>query len=249
MGIKDKFIEEPRLETVLAWLSDQEGVNSIKQDINKLSNTMYFFKEEQVLSLYQTINKLNDIEYSIILKNLMALYPLSENIVSHILKENKKSASDIIKAYDSGDALVIALNKLINEIKQQAISIPKSIKEYEEKIQKYESEKSKYVQNFDDLKNVQIKHNQLYHEVERLKEEYQELEKSYTKSVLEELKIDIENKLIEKRKMEEQYNKDKQLIKSIVADLEKINSENASYKKALKSLSSVAKTLPDCEVD
>jgi hypothetical protein len=249
MAAKNKHTEEPRLESVVAWLSDKGGVESIKQDINKLSSTLYFFNPNQLAPLHQMIKQLNEQEYAIVLENIMQLYPLSTPIVLEIIKENTQATNEVLKFYDLENALALAWNTFLNNFDSQSRQNKKLVENYEEKLRLHEQYKAKYIKDIEDLKKAGSKEKALSEELEKLNREYNELAKSFTKEELEKSIIELETKLIEKRKIQEQYAKDKRQIKEIENDLSKIRSENAAYIKSLKSLSDVAKILPDSEVD
>ena len=246
--MKDKNIEEPRLERVVNWLIIDNGDEEIKKDIQKLASVLYFFAEEQTASFNEVIVKLTEEEQRILLNNLMNLYPLSRNIVLTIFNQNNNiKVNEIIDLFDKGDAITKAFNRLINSISQEGKKTPSILQNYLDKIDNYEKEKLELKEEIEKLKKAGSDEKELFAEVTELKRELNELKKSYTKEALEQQKIALEKGINDRHKIKEAYEKDKNVIKEIETNLKNIRSENNAYKKSLKTLSDLVKNLPDSE--
>lgn len=246
MTMKNKRIEEPRLESVVAWLSEKDGAESIKQDIRKLYDTLYYFNPNEVEPFHEMVKRQKR-EFPVIFKNLMQLYPLSTSIVLKMMEEDLHAADEVLRLYDIDNVLALEWTRLISNIRTHSALIPSRVNEIEQKMKFYEQQKQNHLKAIEDFKKTDSNYKALMDSEAKLQRERLELEE--TQGKLEKSKIELVTTQNEKQILQEQYDKSMRQIKEIETDLRKIHSENEVFLKALKLLSEVAKTLPNSEVE
>ncbi len=238
--------KEPRVDRAISLLMEEECLKKISKSQENLSEVLYFLDKEQKLIMFETFSKLeNDEDKNKVFDGLMQIYPLSKEIVDYII--SKDDSKDIIRCYDRGNTVIKYINKLIQQMKKNNVSIPKTLNDYESRIKLLETQKIEINENIKKIKNAEHKEKKLIEEVENLEKELKDLEYSYTKEALEKKRIELKNKINERKKIQNQYEKESKEIKDIEKELSQIKSGNNAFKKALLELKKVTDNLPDSE--
>lgn len=235
---------EPKVENVVAILSREYfSYEEIIKDKNITFELLHFLAEENTNFLINSIFEQQKNTRDIIFENVMSLYPMSKFIVKKILENDQSKTVNIIELYNRGEVINKELNKLIQLIKRLSRENPKTLVELEGRNSQLELEIKKCREEINELKISEKKEQKLIDKVEVLKKEYNELKRSYTKEALEEQKIRLSKKITERQKYKDIFEKQNSDIKEIEKELKDIKDGNNNFKKALKELTKVVKTL------
>lgn len=237
---------EPKVERAIALFLSYSYAEIINSKEN-LAEVLYFLQESQAETLLNAIKIYKEGDQATIFDSLMRWYPLSVHITERFIAIDSQYTQTTIGSYDRGNVIIREVNRLIQIIKRNNANNPRTLKEYEERIAVLEEQIEVAKKAIKDFKESDKQEKTLIAEVEQLNIEYETLKSAYTKESLEEQKLKLANKLKEKEKLKKEFEDDKMLIKNIEKELKEIQSGNSSFKKALKQLSEVVKTLPDSE--
>lgn len=246
-----QFTQEPMLDEEMAILTSNDGANEILLDYQKLQHTLYFFSKEQIPSIINRYVTLTDEENKFFLKNVFELSPFSKKLIIALLDEHKENGIMQDKILESflileqsyqthRSAVERAVRVNSNEYNKYIIKINKNIEELD-KI------KDATKENLEELRRVGSKEKTLQQQVEVLKTELAQQEKNYTKEVLEQQKLEIEQKLRAIAENKKSYDKNAEYLIDLVEQIDVKSTTDSNNNKIVQELNKLVKKLPKSE--
>lgn len=248
-------MKEPRLESVLLDLNemgknfdDKKNMTNdaieylFQNEDNKLQQLLYYCKEEQAATVENAISSCTGDERKRIQSALIAMYPITKNVVLQMLRRASIGPKDCLEIIDFEGELVEAIKNLLEKITGSSSARNSYITEYSENLSKLDREinelqgqRQKIIDTIDDYEKKEKEKNELEREIKIL-EENKDIEKEIEK--LKQKKNELEAK---KQRDEEEKNKLCGEIEKLTESLEDSPKDSSGtsdkeYQEALQAL-------------
>lgn len=249
-------MREPNIKELVERLSSEsyaEDVFDYGQDADAaITQLMYFMRKEQVPTLYKEISELPEEKKDRVFASLAKIYPLSREIVIHLLRKWEKKPLDFLLAYDMEYQLLNELNSTLTLIKENSSATQTPYNNYLKEIDKINRELQQLNKEIAEFNNVSEDIRKRREEKQMLQDELRQLnEESQDNNLdieIENLEKDIqEHRQKETEKSEKHQKLEKELsdIQQSLQEREKIAMKN--YKNALAALEKCIKSLHEKE--
>lgn len=132
---------------------------------------LYYLQESQKETLFHSILQQPKTAQEKIFKSLVALYPLSRNILIHIFQGAAGDLDDFIETYDPGEMMLEELHKTISQIADSTRKTSRTLREYKQRIEDMQQEKGKREKELRERREAKKELAGLEQEVRKLDEE------------------------------------------------------------------------------
>ena len=248
-------MKEPNLEAMLDFLIDLGNSigNSTKSNIyeilteqgrdvtKEISQVIYFSSEERVATVENEVAQLDDAEKkSSVFIAIMALYPLTKNVVIQLLKKADVKPSDYLLYYDNTAFLLGIMKDNIDNVKNSSQYSNVAVNNYSSQLDKLQNDICKLEKTRERLENSIEGYKEKSDIKEELVKEIEELERIKDSGIDKE----IENLQNEKKRLEnEKEEKDRRKIRlkdeinNLMDELSQSSTDkNKKYQEALNCL-------------
>ena len=242
-------MNEPNMEQVVIMLGNGDYAEEVFKMANaneRIAWLLYYLQEGQKEALFHCIAQRPQAEQEKIFKSLVALYPLSGNILIHIFQRAAGDLDDFIETYDPEERMLRELQSTVSQVAGSTRKTSRSLREYRQKIEDLQREKEERKAGLREKREAKK-------ELAGLEQEIRELDREIEKaSVTEEaLQEEIREKHEELKAAQESAERQRRKLENIVkelGDIEKMSAEAAGrmpdrYGKAVEAVQKAIKEL------
>ena len=241
---------QDRLEEFLTFLSDPkkspiEQLNllnerpTLEEYKEKIELLFVYLGESYVATVWDAAQKKDTVQQEKIMENIMTLYPLSQGLVHHILREVSQSDGFLVRGADIGDKVYKALKNILKQMQSEkqlkGEKMTERFARYENDLNALDEEIKKLQQDSDKLQSYKIEKQKKETKKEQLEKETNPEER---RKILEKLDNEIADLQAKKRAYEasegEKLRFKEKLEKELKEEYDKI--DNEKEKKLIREL-------------
>lgn len=181
-----------------------------------------------------------------LLAKIIALYPVTTNLVKALIQNNKQILEDVdhfVKWFDSSEVMIKCFRKymqLFHNCNQQ-----NQISNLEKMIEDLQKKKLSLKSQIDTIKNMKSNQDQLHKEVSELQKEFEQLNEEWSEDSLRNKKQNLEKDIKKLKDVQEDQEQRLNLMKKHFESLS--NVKNKRFEKALEKFGDVLETLSEDE--
>ena len=120
-------MREPNIKELMESLAEEDFLEIIFQRnrdaSEEVAQLMYFLRREQAATLYNEISELEVGKKQKVFSSLVKLYPLSQDIVKHLVIKREKAPVDFLRVYDQDRELLASIRETIRDIKDISVKL------------------------------------------------------------------------------------------------------------------------------
>lgn len=212
---------EPKLENLLAVVSMSDfSIDVLVEDTDKLQELLYFCCEDHAENVSMVLkekfsNGDNSEKLATIVTNFAKLYPLTREIIGHIILDIQQSDYMIQQGIDTKGLLLKRLEIMFKNMRGDKRRLTRQVEEYEQKIATLKADKETYSTELTKINELIAERDRLQQEVDHLRSECNPENQN--------IKIKQLQDELEKLKIQQKDNIRKE--KELNADIEKITKE------------------------
>lgn len=244
-------MREPNIKELVESLAEEDFVEGIFQRnrdaYEEVSQLMYFLRREQVATLYNEISELKEDKKQRVFTSLVKLYPMSQDIVKHLVIKREKAPVDFLHIYDRNKELLDSFKKTVKELKESSYSNSSEYNRYQKELETLGNEISELKTSLQKLYESESELKEARDQKANLEAKRQELIDEYTHGNLEHdienLKQEIENLKAKQRQQSEEKKRLKKELDEMAGELKREESAPA-YQDALSALVNCIKAIP-----
>ncbi len=239
---------EFRVEDVISALEKENPLKNITNNIAALQSFNYYSETENVNNIINYIIECENERKVNLIKSLVKLYPMSENILSGVMNSITPidMKNDMINWLDVSDTMSKSFNKF-KTMCSGSQDFNDSKTELQSQIDALEKKKESFNAERENLRELKERHKELIAEVNALKLECDKLKSEASEENLRSEKEKIEKEI---QKYKDIRNKAKSELKTIQSELKKEKDcKDEKLTDALKKLSAAIQALPEDEAD
>lgn len=244
-------MREPNIKKLIEDLAEENFLEGIfmgnKDAYDEISQLMYFMRREQVSTLYNEISELKEDKKQRIFTSLVKLYPMSQDIIKHLIIKREKTPLDFLHIYDYNKELLESFRQTIKEIKESSYSNSSEYNSYQRELEKLNSEilelegkRQELYESKSGWKEAKDKKSKLEAEIQEI---IYECDQGNLNHDIENLKREIENLKTKQRKKTEEKEYLRKELDEIIEELNR-NESDPAYRDALSALANCIKMIP-----
>lgn len=244
-------MREPNLKELIESLAEEEFLEGIFQRnrdaYEEVSQLMYFLRKEQAATLYNEFSELDDKKKQKVFTSFVKLYPLSQDIVKHLIMKREKAPVDFLRIYDWNREVLASFKETVREIKESSHSNSREYNNYQRELEQLTTEISQLETALQELYESGSELKEKRETKKRLEKEkteiVQECERGELEHEIELLRQEIEGLKNRQRKQVETKNHLKEELKRIEEALHN-NESDSTYQNALSALANCIRAIP-----
>ncbi len=170
-------MREPNMEQVVVMLANDDYAGRVFDMPNpneRIGWLLYYLQEEQKEMLFHCICEQPEKKQKDVFKALVALYPLSKNIVLYILQRAAGDLSDFAQTYDPDEMVLRQLAATVQTVTESTSKTSRILREYRQGIEKLREEREKLKEELSEKREARKELRDLELEVDRLNKELME---------------------------------------------------------------------------
>ena len=243
-------MREPNIKELMESLAEEDFLEIIFQRnrdaSEEVAQLMYFLRREQAATLYNEISELEVGKKQKVFSSLVKLYPLSQDIVKHLVIKREKAPVDFLRVYDQDRELLASIRETIRDIKENSHASSSVYNQYQREIEKVteeinqlEDSLKKLGESMSGLKEKLEERARLEGEIKRM-EDYQQ---GNLEGDIESLKLEIESRRKKQREQEGKKERMKKELDELAGALSR-NDSDPVFQDALSALKNCIKSIP-----
>ncbi len=243
-------MREPNLKELIESLAEEEFLEGIFQrnrdPYEEVSQLMYFLRKEQVATLYNEFSELDETKRQKVFSSLVKLYPLSRDIVKHLIIKREKAPVDFLHIYDWNKEVLSSFKETVREIKESSYSNSSEYNSYQRELERLTAEISQQESTLQELYASRGELTEKRERKEQLRKELEQMEyecKHDLEADIEDLEREVESLKSKQRKLVETKNHLKVELEEIAKALDK-NESDSAYQNALSAMANCIKAIP-----
>ena len=213
-------MREPNINELIESLASENFMEDIfrngRNAEEEVSQLLYFMRYEQRETLYKEILELSPEKKNRVSKSLIVLFPLSKNIVDHLILKREVEPHNFLEIYDMNENLLSSVQMTLQEIQEKSSVSSAWYKCYLEKLHDEEIMIQRLKTDIERMNSVSGQVKEKWKIRQELQTQLDELRRDYEsgsldadieelKKTIQELKIKKDKKDKEKQRLKKEF--------------------------------------------